>query len=122
MKIAFDIANLKSLNNQVDNSGKYFTVGQDKVECFGAKILVAGNDISFHNFVQEYTKACLDLKDTKNSDLNQMTQVYLLPYSYNSIASFIASREPLYRQNVYQFFSGLSPAYNKLIKPNGSAY
>jgi len=51
-----------------------------------------------------------------------MTEVYLLPYSYNSIASFIASREPLYRQNVYQFFSGLSPAYNKLIKPNGSAY
>ena len=101
MKIAFDIANLKSLNNQVDSSGKYFAVGQDKVEYFGAKILVAGNDITFHNFVQEYTKACLDLKDTKNSDLNLMTQVYLLPYSYNSIASFIASREPLYRQNVY---------------------
>lgn len=65
MKIAFDIANLKSVNNQEN-----FTIGQDKVECFGAKILVAGNDITFHNFVQEYTKSCLDLKDTKNSDLN----------------------------------------------------
>ena len=31
----------------------------------------------------------------------------------------MASREPLYRQNVFQFFSGLNNAYSKLVKVDG---
>ena len=42
---------------------------------------------------------------TQNSDLQRKSQVYLIPSGYNSLAHFIATREPLYRQNVFQFFS-----------------
>ena len=45
--------------------------------------------------------------------------MYLIPSGYNSIASFLATREPLYRQNVFQFFSGMNQAYTKLVKVNG---
>ncbi len=117
LKIAFDIKNLRQAN---DPDQSYFKLTQkEKLECYGAKLLVAGNDITFHNFVQDYVQSVLNLKDTKNQDLSELMSVYLLPNSFNSIASFIASREPLYRQNVYQFFSAINSAYNKLVKPGG---
>ena len=43
----------------------------------------------------------LALQSTKNTHLKCNTKVYLLPTGFNSIANFIATREPLYRQNVF---------------------
>mgnify|MGYP000924369371 CR=1 FL=1 len=46
-------------------------------------------------------------------------QVFVVPSGFNSLATFLAAREPLYRQNVFQFFSALNPAYNTFVKANG---
>ena len=88
----------------------------------GAKVLVAGNDISMASFVQEYTKTALDLLATKNTDFKRDMRVYIVPYQFNSISAFLASREPLYRQNVFQFFSSLNPAYSNLVMANGNVH
>lgn len=68
-------------------------------------MLVIGNDITFKNFVQDYTRIAIELTDIKNSELIDNAQVFLIPSGFNSLAHFIATREPLYRQNVFQFFS-----------------
>ena len=45
--------------------------------------------------------------------------MFLIPSGYNSLAHFIATREPLYRQNVFQFFSHLNRQYNMFVGPTG---
>ena len=69
--------------------------------------------------MQEYVQSALALEDTKNTSLKNNMQVYLLPTGFNSIANFIATREPLYRQNIFQFFSRMNPAYGEIVKMGG---
>ena len=48
--------------------------------------------------------------------------MFVVPNGFNSIANFLATREPLYRQNVFQFFSRMNKAYNSYVKFNGELY
>lgn len=117
MQIAFDIRRLPS---KEDAASHYFSISsQEHTSSFGAKILVAGNDITMSNFVQEYARTATSFTETKNTHFKRSCQVYLLPTGYNSVSSFLASREPLYRQNIFQFFSGMNKEYSKLVKPKG---
>ena len=118
MQIAYDIANLPTRENPA--RGNHFNVSDgDQTISYGSKILVAGNDVTMHSFVQEYAKTAVSLTDTKNNFFKRHSQVYLIPSGFNSIANFLASREPLYRQNIFQFFSGMNEAYTKLVKAKG---
>ena len=117
MQIAYDIARLPA--REAPARANHFNVGSDQTLGYGSKVLVAGNDTTLHSFVQEYTRAAISLTDTKNNHFKRQSQVYLIPPGYNSIANFLASREPLYRQNVFQFFSGMNEAYTSLVKAKG---
>ena len=44
----------------------------------------------------------------------------MLPYENNSLSNYLAAREPLYRQNVYQFFSGMNDVYRAQVKAGGN--
>ena len=66
------------------------------VGCFGSKMLLAGDDKTVHNFLQEYVSSLLKLESAKNLTLRKNTQVYLVPSGQNSLSSYIAAREPLY--------------------------
>lgn len=112
LKIAYDVKSISSFGLKET----------DRAYSFGAKVLVAGNDISLHNFVQEYCKRVLQFTKTKNTLLKRSMQVYLIPNGFNSLANFIATREPVYRQNVFQFFSRMNKAYNDFVKFNGELY
>jgi len=73
----------------------------DPCESFGAKMLVVGNDATFNHFVQDYVNTAMTLNQTANEGLQRKVQVFLIPSGYNSLAHFIATREPLYRQNIF---------------------
>ena len=92
----------------------------DRTCSYGAKVLVAGNDTTMYHFVQDYVRSALSLTETKNNLMKRNTQVYLLPSGSNSIANFLATREPLYRQNVFQFFSSMNEAYSEIVKAGGN--
>jgi len=73
---------------------------------YGAKLLVAGNDRTLNNFLQEYVNTVLkDLGRVMNINLRKTLSVYVLPSGNNTLCQYIAERDPLYRQNVFQFFS-----------------
>ena len=63
LKIAYDVKSHSSFGLKET----------DRVLSYGAKILVVGNDISMHNFVQEYCKSALSLSKTKNTLLRRST-------------------------------------------------
>ena len=67
-------------------------------EIHGAKILIPGNDKTVQNFLREYVRICIkDLQPLKNNILEKNVQIYMLPFSQNSISQYLAAREPLYR-------------------------
>ena len=82
-------------------------------------MLVIGNDHTFNSFVQEYAASATALTRTQNADFSRKSQVYLIPSGCNTLAHFIASREPMYRQNVFQFFSQMNKEYSCIVKPSG---
>ena len=101
MRISFDIRRFKARSSEPSDATHFDLGPSDNTLSYGAKILVAGNDTTMHNFVQEYVKSTLALTETKNTHIKRNTEVYLIPSGFNSISSFIASRDPLYRQNVF---------------------
>ena len=105
LKIAFDRDNLQLLGY-----GANVRVNQPS---YGAKLLVAGNDRTLNNFLQEYVGTVMnDLGRVMNINLRKTLSVYVLPSGNNTLCQYIAERDPLYRQNVFQFFSQMNaPVY-----------
>ena len=73
-----------------------FEFNDVEVGCFGSKMLLAGDDQTVHNFLQEYVSVLLKLESVKNLTLRKNTQVYLVPSGQNTLSSYLAAREPLY--------------------------
>ena len=112
LKIAYkrDSLDMLKLNDAVELSN---------LNCYGAKFLVAGTDATVFKFLQEYVNGLLDLKDVKSLNIRKYTQVFLVPNDHNTICSYIANRDPLYRQNIFQFFSNMNPLYRAQVKAGG---
>ena len=56
-----------------------FEFNDVEVGCFGSKMLLAGDDQTVNNFLQEYVSVLLKLESVKNLTLRKNTQVYLVP-------------------------------------------
>ena len=94
MKIAFDREDLALLG--------YPAKEPVKVPSFGAKVLVAGNDRTLNNFLQEYVEAVMkDMGNVKNIHLRKNLNVYAIPSGQNTLCQYLAERDPIYRQNVF---------------------
>lgn len=53
-----------------------------------------------------------DLGRVMNINLRKTLSVYVLPSGNNTLCQYLAERDPLYRQNVFQFFSQMNvPVY-----------
>ena len=81
--------------------------------------MLAGTDATVFNFLQEYVPSLLGL-DTSNLHFRKNIQIYLTPSEQNTLCSYIAAREPLYRNNVFQFFSNMNPVYKAQVKVGGN--
>ena len=78
LKIAFDRDNLQLLGY-----GANARVNQPS---YGAKLLVAGNDRTLNNFLQEYVNTVLkDLGRVMNINLRKTLSVYVLPSGNNTL-------------------------------------
>ena len=91
-----------------------------KQPSYGAKLLVAGNDRTLNNFLQEYVGTIMgDLSRVMNINLRKTLSVYVLPSGNNTLCQYLAERDPLYRQNVFQFFSQMNEkVYKGLVVNN----
>lgn len=91
-----------------------------KQPSYGAKLLVAGNDRTLNNFLQEYVGTIMgDLGRVMNINLRKTLSVYVLPSGNNTLCQYLAERDPLYRQNVFQFFSQMNEkVYKGLVVNN----
>jgi len=90
-----------------------------KVDKYGAKFLLAGTDVTVFNFLQDYVPALLGLDTVKNMHLKKGIEIYLVPSEQNTLCSYLAARDPLYRQNVFQYFSNMNPIFKHQVKPGG---
>ena len=78
LKIAFDRDNLQLLGY-----GANVRVNQPS---YGAKLLVAGNDRTLNNFLQEYVGTVMnDLGRVMNINLRKTLSVYVLPSGNNTL-------------------------------------
>ena len=59
------------------------------------------------------------MESVKYQRIRMHSRIFLVPYEHNTLCSYIAAREPLYRQNVFQFFSNMNPVYKTQVKPGG---
>jgi hypothetical protein len=59
-------------------------------------ILVAENDAGMHGFLQDYVKAVTSLGSL--DEVKNRSAIYLLPSGFNSISSYLAVHDRLYRQ------------------------
>ena len=93
MKIGFERKLLKLDDFEFDNV---------QVKSIGSKILLAGDDTTVHNFLQEYVGAVMnDLGNVKNIHLRRNLNVYAIPSGQNTLCQYLAERDPIYRQNVF---------------------
>ena len=62
------------------------------------RLIVAGNDDSFHSFVQQLIKEYI----SKNSNFYKHdVRVFLLPFKVNTLAHYLAMHDDLYCNNIY---------------------
>ena len=55
-----------------DDGLNHFNIPDNqRILSYGAKVLVAGNDSTMYEFVQEYVQSALSLEDTKNTNLKK---------------------------------------------------
>lgn len=76
-----------------------------------AKFLVAEGDEGLNRFVQEYANSIMALPAEHVADIKKKVAVYLLPSGFNSLSSYLATHDKLYRQQVFQFFSRSNPQF-----------
>ena len=81
------------------------------------RVVIPGDDKHFHNFLQKYAQCQFDF------DFNpENLKVFLIPSSFSTIGNFIASYDPLYRENILIPFDSTSKQDPEVLMQNLTSY